>query len=87
MMINLAIGSYFLSILSVLMGFIKMFVYKNGSAIENSHNAYVGSDAANYTINASLATAWFVLAILFVLVGFTFIFVHYQEKREVGVSK
>jgi len=81
MMINLAIGSYFLSILSILMGLVKMFVYKNGTAIENSVNAYVGSDAANYGINASLSTAWFVLAILFVLIGFTFIFVHFQKEK------
>jgi len=80
MMINLAIGSYLLSILSVLMGFVKMFVYKNGSAVENSTNAYVGSDAANYTINASYSTSWFVLGILFVMVGFTFIFVALPRK-------
>ena len=82
MVINLAIGSYFLSIVSVLMGLAKTFIYRNSGVVEKSVNAYVGSDAANYTINASLATAWFVLAILFVIVGFTFIFVHYQENKK-----
>lgn len=82
MMINCAIGSYVLSLLSVLMGLNKMFIYKNGSAIENSVNAYVGSDASNYIINASYATAWFVLSVLFVIVGFTFVFVHYQNLKQ-----
>ena len=34
------------------------------------HNAYVGGDAYNYIINGNYATACFVLATMFVIIGF-----------------
>lgn len=48
-----------------------MFVY-TGTSISHPINAYVGGDAYNYIINANYATAFFVLGIFFVIVGFGF---------------
>lgn len=72
-----AIGilSYLLSLWFIFKGFDKMYNYYNPSANEmlSNHavNAYVGGDAYNYIINAGYATAYFVLALLFVVVGST----------------
>lgn len=59
------------AIISIGMGFYKMFVYEN--ADEDSYfssenvNAYVGGDAYNYIINGTYATSYFVLAIVFMV--------------------
>lgn len=55
---------------SVLEGFDKYTNYYNSeySTILNE-NAYVGGDAYNYIINASYMTAFFVLALVFVVLG------------------
>ena len=59
-----------LSTIFILLGFNKLFVYENNSDyIEYCKNAYVGSDAYNYMINKEYATAYFVLAILFVIIA------------------
>lgn len=83
MFINLSITSYFLSICSVLMGLFKMFIYRDGKGLDKAVNAYVGGDAYNYTINASYATAWFVLAVFFAVIGFTFIYLENNKKQEI----
>lgn len=50
---------------------IKLFRYKNGDVYPyDLHNAYVGRDAYNYIINGNYATACFVLATMFVIIGF-----------------
>lgn len=70
--------SYILSAIFISMGFYKMFVYENNeyTFMENEYvNAYVGSDAANLTINAGYATAYFVLATLFVILGSSIIII------------
>ena len=59
-------------IVSVGMGFYKMFVYENVdedsyfSSSENI-NAYVGGDAYNYIINGTYTTSYFVLALVFMV--------------------
>lgn len=72
--------SYFISFISVCMGFYKMFSYNN-SKYGNSVNAYVGGDAYNFIINAQYSTAWFVLAVLFAIIGFTFLYCHFNLCR------
>lgn len=58
------------STLFVTIGFDKLFVYENNSDyMEYCKNAYVGSDAYNYMINKEYATAYFVLATLFVIIA------------------
>lgn len=61
-------------IISLCVGFYKMFVYQNNnddemyfSDYEESINAYVGGDAYNFIINASYSTAYFVLALMFMV--------------------
>lgn len=68
--------SYVISIISICIGFNKMYCYSNGGA-----NAYVGGDAYNYIINAGYSVAWFVLAVLFVIVGFTLIYIYCNTKN------
>lgn len=55
---------------SIGMGFYKMFAYKNSEYFkEDNVNAVVGGDAYNYIINSERATAWFVLALMLVLIA------------------
>lgn len=53
-------------IISVGMGFYKMFVYENNedSYFDESVNAYVGGDAYNFIINGTYSTSYFVLALM-----------------------
>lgn len=75
--------SFIVSAIFICMGFYKMFVYENGEYYPyNSQNAYVGGDAYNYIINGNYATAFFVLATLFALLGVGFIIVHYLHKAD-----
>ncbi|WP_211284551.1 hypothetical protein [Rummeliibacillus pycnus] len=69
---NWGIGSGILGLMiSLGMGFYKMFVYTNNndedsyiSDATDSVNAYVGGDAYNYIINASYSTGYFILALV-----------------------
>lgn len=76
-------ASYLLALGCMAMGFYKMYFYRV-SVFVKSINCYVGGDAYNYVINANYAGAWFVLAVLFVIVGLTILiykcFVEYMEK-------
>lgn len=59
---NLSIGMWIGSTIALCMGFYKMLVYSNPESLYAKYkNAYVGSDAANFTINGTYATAYFVL--------------------------
>ncbi len=50
------------SVVSLVMGFYKMFVYENPeSYFLESKNAYVGADSYNFIINGTYATGYFVL--------------------------
>lgn len=63
-------ASYIGMLISISIGFHKMFVYANPeSSYLESKNVYVGGDAYNYIINSNLSTAWFVLAGVFSIIG------------------
>lgn len=68
-----SIVSYVLGAWFIGSGFFKMWIYKASEySWESSINAYVGGDAYNYIINAGYASAFFTLALLFVVFGSTF---------------
>lgn len=82
-MLTAGVLSYFLSAVFIYMGFHKMFVYENPeSFLEESVNAYVGGDAYNYIINGNYATGFFVLSLLFVVLGSFLIYFDYIRKRD-----
>lgn len=66
---------YFLSVVSTVIGFYKLWVYESpedsiyGSSI--GVNAVVGGDAFNFMINATTAVAYFVVALIFVVIAST----------------
>ncbi|EDS77059.1 hypothetical protein CBC_A1683 [Clostridium botulinum C str. Eklund] len=63
--------SYFICILFLGTGFYKMFCYNNNTSSysRDSVNAYVGGDAYNYIINSNYANCYFILALIFVIIG------------------
>ncbi|WP_156936221.1 hypothetical protein [Clostridiisalibacter paucivorans] len=66
-------------------GFYKIFAYKNlDSILDSGTNAYVGGDAYNYIINSNYATGYFVLALLFTILGSTMLIL---EKMDDNKSK
>ena len=65
--------SYILSGIFLIVGFNKLFVYNGSEYSYLAKNAYVGGDAYNYIINSNYATAWFVLAIGFAVLGTLFL--------------
>jgi len=69
-----AICFYAASAMSLLTGFDKMYVYHNSDYAFD--NAYVGGDAYNYIINAGYATAYFVLAMGFLITGTIFLYMY-----------
>lgn len=80
---GLSVVSFIISAIFICVGFEKMFVYENGESYPyDLHNAYVGGDAYNYIINGNYATAFFVLATLFALLGVGFIIVYYLHKSD-----
>lgn len=66
------ISSFILAFIFVCIGFYKLFVYSN-SDLGDPINAYVGGDAYNYIINSNLGIAYFVLSLIFVVLGCTFL--------------
>lgn len=70
--------SYLASCIFICLGFYKLFCYKSiDEAIVQSQtvNAVVGGDAYNYIINTQTATAYFVLALIFTIIGSTFLII------------
>lgn len=57
----LSVGMFIGAIIAICTGFYKILAYENPEGYGDIVNAYVGSDAANIAINASYATAYFVL--------------------------
>lgn len=58
-----------------------MYVYRNSEYFTSRNvNAYVGGDAYNYIINGNYATAFFVLAAVFVIMGIGFAVLYYLSK-------
>ena len=66
-----SIGTYLVAAVFIAMGFQKLYVYENNSdhIYKDSINAYVGGDAYNYIINTGYATSFFVVALMFVVIG------------------
>lgn len=64
----LSITGFIGTAICICMGFYKLLVYSNpDSYFEDSINAYVGGDAYNFIINGTHATAYFVLALVFIV--------------------
>ncbi|MBS2970376.1 hypothetical protein J9317_16640 [Metabacillus sp. KIGAM252] len=66
------IPSFILSALFLFVGAYKLYAYSN-SDLGEPVNAYVEGDAYNFIINAGQSTAYFVLALIFVVLGCTFL--------------
>lgn len=66
----------------ILIGFYKIYAYSYEEYGENNVNAYVGGDAYNYIINANYATAYFVLALVFTIIGSTLLICNVIQKKE-----
>lgn len=64
---------YVISAIFMYIGFYKMFEYENDYI---TINAYVGGDAYNYIINSNYAIGYFVLALLFGVVGSTILIIN-----------
>jgi len=80
---EISVISFIVSAILMGIGFYKMFAYSNPeSSFGTSQNVYVGGDAYNYIINSNYATAYFVLAGVFVLLGGIFII-----KNEIALLK
>ncbi|SER79539.1 hypothetical protein [Salipaludibacillus aurantiacus] len=78
----LAVISYIVAGIFTGVGFHKLFVYESHNILfEEAKNAYVEGDAYNYIINANYATAYFTLAILFTMIGSTFLIANFLTKR------
>lgn len=67
------VASFIIAIIFIVLGFYKLLVYRNDEDLDNPANFYVGGDAYNYIINAGQATAYFVLTLIFVVVGCAFL--------------
>lgn len=72
--------SYGLALVMVSIGLHKMFVYENDRW--DTVNVYVGGDAYNYIINANYSTSFFTLALLFTVLGSTFLIADKLSKGE-----
>lgn len=85
----ISIISYLIAITFMGFGFYKLFVYKNpdDSYLEDSVNSYVGGDAYNYIINANYTTSYFVLALIFTVIGSTFLVIRYLEMNKDNNNK
>lgn len=80
--------SYLGSVISVGIGFYKMFAYDAGESYYSKPvNAYVGGDAYNFIINSNYAVAFFVLAVGLVIVGSTFVLVDAIKKNSDKTTK
>ena len=66
--------SFGISLIFMILGFYKMFVYEiSDLSYVPDKNVYVGGDAYNYIINANFSTAYFVLALIFVIIACSFL--------------
>lgn len=73
-----ALLSLVCSIITLIVGIYKMYVYNNGDSYPYElKNAYVGGDAYNYIINGTYATAFFVLTAMFFIGAIGLVGVHY----------
>lgn len=78
---GISLISFGISFIFICIGFDKLFRYENGDSYPYKlHNAYVGGDAYNYIINGNYATAYFVLATLFLILGFGVLILAYLKQ-------
>jgi hypothetical protein len=74
---------YLLSASCVGFGIYKLFVYENNLDLPLGYgfstNAYVESDAFNLIINSNMATAFFVLAVMFIIIGLGYKIVYNKD--------
>lgn len=75
------IGSFVISGVFIIFGFYKMFAYKNDEMNHEYVNVYVGGDAYNYIINANFAAAFFILALIFTVIGCTLLICNHLKYR------
>lgn len=79
-----SIVMFCISIIPLYKGYDKMNNYYSSDTYYSlNKNAYVGGDAYNYIINAGYATAYYVLAIGFAILGVGFLIVYYLSGRKV----
>lgn len=77
----LSIISFVATAVFIYLGFDKMANYSSGDIYPYKlHNAYVGGDAYNYIINGNYATAFFVLASMFAIIGIGLAVMYYLSK-------
>ncbi len=68
------------TIVFVYLGYDKLANYRNIEGLK-SINAYVGGDAYNYIINATRATAYFILALLSVSIAIGSVIISYHRRN------
>lgn len=74
---------YTITLIFIALGFSKIYNYSNPEEdylSEDLINAYVGGDAYNFIINANYATGYFILGLIFALVGTTIFIIDTMEK-------
>lgn len=77
---------YFSAVIFVIVGFYKMHRYDNSEYSIEKINVYVGGDAYNYIINANYATAYFVLALIFVILGSVMLIIEYVHQTKSAMT-
>lgn len=76
---------FLVSLIPLYKGYDKMTNYYSSDTYYSlNKNAYVGGDAYNYIINASYATAFFVLFVGTALLGIGFLIVYYLSDKKVA---
>lgn len=78
----LAVVSFITSVFFGYKGWFHLTQYDSGDYYPYKMvNAYVGGDAYNYIINGTYATSYFVLCMLFVMLGIGLLILNYVSKR------
>lgn len=68
---------FVLSAIFIIIGMYKRFVYNNTEySFETNINSYVGGDAYNFVINSNHMVAYFILALICIIMASTFIIVN-----------
>lgn len=77
----ISVPMFIMTIVMIWKGYDKMMNYYSSETLGSlNKNAYVGGDAYNYIINGNYATAFFVLATLFTIAGFSCIALGYLKQ-------
>ena len=76
---TVGIACAFFAVCNILFGYFKVLFYINEE--DSLLNAYVGGDAYNYIINACMATAYWVLAGVFLIASFGCAYMYYKKLK------